>query len=90
MRRTAINAMYYDLEDVYYAKQHSYPKALTKETMTAMDSALLTDPNGNKIGESDSDYRYIPTNCTGSQCKSYTLRTSLEAEADFVKQSRHN
>ncbi len=89
-RRTAINAMYYDLEDVFYAKNHFYPKTIDEKNLTAMDKALLADPAGVKIGEPDSDYRYEPTNCSGDQCKSYTLRAMMENEADFVKTSRNN
>lgn len=89
-RKTAINAMYYDLEDVFYAKNKYYPATVTKDNLTAMDPALLTDPNGATIGSSDSDYRYIPTNCSNDQCKSYTLRSTLENEADYIKTSRHS
>ena len=89
-RRTAINAMYYDLEDVFYAKNHYYPKTIDDKNLTAMDKALLTDPQGVKIGEADSDYRYEPTDCNGDQCKGYTLRATMENEADFVKTSRNN
>lgn len=89
-RKTAVNAMYYDLEDVFYAKNKYYPATITKDNLTAIDPALLTDPNGATIGSSDSDYRYIPTNCNNDHCASYTLRTTLENEADYIKTSRHN
>lgn len=89
-RKTAINAMYYDLEEVFYAKNQYYPESINKDNLTAMDPALLTDPNGVTIGKANSDYRYEPTNCTSGKCKSYTLRSSLENEADYVKTSRHN
>lgn len=88
-RRSAINAMYYDLEDVYYAKNSSYPKTIDEKNLTSMDKALFTDPEGNKIGSSASDYRYEPKNCSDTSCKSYVLRSSLENEADFVKTSRN-
>ena len=89
-RRTAINAMYYNLEDIYYAKNKFYPKTIDEKNLTAMDSGLFTDPRGNKVGSGESDYRYEPLNCNmENQCKSYTLRTSLENEADFVKTSRN-
>ncbi len=48
-RKTTINAIYYDLEDVYYPKNGSYPAELTSANLNAMDSSLLTDTNGNKI-----------------------------------------
>lgn len=89
-RRTAINAMYYNLEDVFYAKNKFYPKTINEKNLTAMDDALFTDPGGNKVGTNESDYRYEPLNCNmENQCKSYTLRTTLENEADFVRTSKN-
>jgi len=87
-RRGAINAMYYDLEDVFYAKNHYYPKTISADNLTAMDKNLFKDPNGVALGKSGSDYSYEPVNCSGDQCKGYTLRTTMENEADFVKNSK--
>ena len=89
-RKTAINAMYYSLEEVYFAANKSYPSELTEKTLPAVDPALLADPNTVKIGDKASNYRYEGVNCTNSICKSYTLRADLEKEADFVKTSRNN
>ncbi|MDN5275500.1 MAG: hypothetical protein JWN33_149 [Candidatus Saccharibacteria bacterium] len=86
-RKTAINAIYYNLEKVYFAENGSYPQQLTDETFRALDPALLTDPEGHKIGTAESDYRYEATNCNDNACKSYTLRTSLENEADFIRKN---
>lgn len=88
-RKTAINAMYYNLEEVYYAANGSYPKTISADNLKAMDPDLFTDPNGNAVGSQDSNYRYEPANCDGETCKSYTLRADLEKESDFVKASRH-
>lgn len=87
-RRTAINAMYYNLEDVFFKKNGYYPRNISETNLTAMDKSLFTDPDGNKIGEADSRYRYEPTACNGEKCKGYSLRTSLEREADYVKSNR--
>ena len=87
-RRHAINAMYYNLEDVFYAKHKYYPKTVDAKTLTAMDKELFTDPRSNKIGTADSNYRYEPTNCNDNQCKGYSLRALMEHEADFVKTNR--
>lgn len=89
-RKTAVNAMYYNLEEVFYQKSGYYPATIDSKTLRAMDPALFTDPNGIKMNEADSDYRYEATDCTDDQCKSYTLRADLEREADYVKDSRHN
>jgi Tfp pilus assembly protein PilE len=87
-RKTAINAMYYGLEEVYFAKNKNYPAEITDTTLVALDPALLTDPDGKKIGDKDSDYRYEGINCTNDVCQAYTIRADLEKEADFVKTNR--
>lgn len=89
-RRTSINAMYYSLEEVYAKENKSYPRTISSETLPSVDPELFTDPNGVKIGEGASDFRYEPTNCTGDSCKGYTLRTSLEQEDDYVKTNRND
>lgn len=88
-RKVAINAMYYNLEEVYYLKNQSYPKTITAANLTAMDPELLKDSNGKRVGEQSSNYRYEPSSCDGDACKSYTLRADLEKESDFVKESRN-
>lgn len=89
-RKTAINAMYYGLEEVYYKQNQAYPRTITSEILPSVDPDLFTDPNDVRINESDSNYRYEGTNCSGDTCKSYTLRTILENEADFIKESRND
>lgn len=91
-RKTAINAMYYNLEEAFYPKNQYYPSKLDAKTLPAMDPALFTDPLGFDINEDAglSSYSYEPVNCNGERCTGYTLRTTLENEADFVKKSRHN
>jgi hypothetical protein len=82
--------MHYSLEEVYFAKNKSYPVEITDTTLGSLDSAFLTDPDGKKIGDKDSDYRYEGSNCTNNACRSYRLRADLEKEADFVKTNRNN
>ncbi len=86
-RKTAINAMYYGLEKVFYKANGYYPVTINSTILPSVDPALFTDPNGKAIGTAGSDYRYLPTNCTNDQCKSYSLRATLQNEADFVKDS---
>ena len=88
-RKTAINAMYYNLEEVFYEQNGYYPSKIDSKTLRAMDPALFTDPNGIKLDEASSTYRYEATNCTDTKCKSYSLRADLEKEADFVKTNRN-
>ena len=89
-RKTAINAMYYSIEEVYFKTNRYYPRTLDSTVIPSVDPSLFKDPNGVKIGESNSNYRYEPYNCNNDQCKSYTLRTTLENEADYVKTNRSN
>ncbi|MEO8691827.1 MAG: type II secretion system protein [Candidatus Saccharimonas sp.] len=88
-RKVAINAMYYNLEEVYYPAHSYYPQTIDSKTLRAMDAGLFTDPYGSKLGEASSDYRYDPTGCgTDGHCSGYTLRSSMEREADFIKTNR--
>jgi len=87
-RKTSINAMHYSLEEVYFKEHKSYPRTLSAETLPSVDPELFKDPNGVKIGESTSNFRYEPTECNGDSCKSYSLRTILENEADYIKKNR--
>ncbi len=50
-RKTAINAMHYALEEVYYKQHKSYPATLTAETLPSVDPALFTDPDGFTLGK---------------------------------------
>lgn len=88
-RKTAINAMYYSLEEVFYKVHGYYPQTINATNLPSVDPALFTDPEGNAVGKSNSDYRYEPLNCTNSNCKAYSLRTTLENEVDFVKDSQN-
>ena len=50
-RKTAINAMYYALEEVYYKKNGSYPATLTSATLPSVDPELFVDPDGFALGK---------------------------------------
>ena len=88
--KTSINAIYYSLEEVFYPTNKFYPQTINSDNLKSLDPALFTDTNGVKLGDVGSVFVYEPTNCTDQQCKSYTLKTSLEKEADFVKTSRNS
>ncbi len=89
-RKVTINAMYYALEEVYYTQNHSYPASIDSKVLRSVDPDLFVDPYGNKIGTSGADYRYEPSGCsTDGACTSYTLRTSMEREGDYIKTSRN-
>jgi Tfp pilus assembly protein PilE len=88
IRKTAVNAMHYGLEEVYFEKNGYYPRALNADILPSVDPALFTDPRGVAIGQSTSEYRYEPVACNGEECARYTLRAMLENEDDYVKTSR--
>lgn len=89
VRKTSINAMYYGLEEVFYKANGYYPRTVDQKILPSVDPDLFADTKGVKIGESNSEYRYETANCDGDRCKTYTLRTTLENEADFIKNSRN-
>ncbi|MDR0398062.1 MAG: type II secretion system GspH family protein [Candidatus Nomurabacteria bacterium] len=88
-RKTAINAMFYNLEEGFYEESSYYPETISEENLKVMDPQLFTDPFGINVGDEYSNYRYEPADCEDSKCASYTLRTTLEREDDFIKKSRH-
>lgn len=98
-RKTAINAMHYGLEEIYYKKHSSYPRTLEASTLPFINPELFTDPRGVTLNQTTieidgttypvtPDYTYEGTECKDDSCKSYTLRATLENEDDFVKINR--
>ncbi len=87
-RKTSINAIYYSLEEVYFKENKSYPRTVNAETLPSVDPELFKDPEGVKIGEGASDFRYEPLNCTDDACQGYSLRAALEGEDDYIKTDR--
>lgn len=88
-KKTAINSMYYGLEEVFYPANKYYPQTIGTDNLKSVDPALFKDPNGVKLGTAGGAYTYSPTNCTDNKCKSYTLKATLTNEADYVKTSRN-
>ena len=89
-RKVSINAMYYALEEGYYNEHKYYPENIENaETLPWIDPNLFTDPLGINIWDDGGNFSYEATNCTDGKCKSYTLRATLEKEADYIKTSRH-
>ncbi len=90
-RKVSINAIYYSLEEGYYAEHGYYPEKITSaDDLPWMDPNLLSDPYGNNIWVIGGDYSYESSNCNDDgQCKEYTLRATLEQEAEYVKSNRN-
>lgn len=88
-RKTAINAMYYSLEEGFYAQNGYYPQTISDTVLTTMDPELFTDPDGVNLGSEGSTYTYEPADCDDNgHCQEYTLRADLEREDDYIKRSR--
>ena len=87
-RKIAVNAMYYNLQEVAKPKLGGYPRTIKANSLNAMNPALLKDPQGLRVGDPKSDYRYEPTGCNGGDvCTGFTIKTALEREGDFVRSS---
>ena len=90
VKKTAINAMYYSLEEVFYPANKYYPQTINSDNLKSVDPALFTDPDDIDLGDAGSAYTYTPTNCTDNQCKSYTLKSTLANEAEYTKTNKNN
>ncbi len=88
-RKTAINAMYYALEESFYKDHKYYPETISEENITVIDPNLWTDPNGINLGIAGSSYSYTPANCENGKCKEYILKADLEKEDDYIKSNRN-
>lgn len=88
-KKIAINAMYYSLEEVFYPAHKYYPQTINSEILPSVDPDLFKDPNNLTINTAGSAYKYSPTNCSDNKCKSYTLKASLEKEADYTKTNKN-
>lgn len=88
-RKTAINAMYYALEEYYYPKHGYYPSEINEEILPVIDPQLFTDPFGANIGTEASTYSYEPADCnTANECQDFILRANLEKEDTYIKRGR--
>jgi type II secretory pathway pseudopilin PulG len=88
-RKTAVNAMYYNLEEVFFEKNGYYPSKIDGKVLRAMDPALFTDPKGAAMDAQGSNYHYEGLNCTNDNCKAYRLSADMEKEASYVKTNRN-
>lgn len=88
-RKIAINAMYYAIEEDYFAKHEYYPEEISESILPVIDPELFTDPNGFYINADFGSYSYEATNCKDGHCKSYTLRAELEKEDTYIKRNRN-
>ena len=88
-RKTAINAMYYALEESFYPQNGYYPEQISENNIKVIDPALWTDPLGRNLGDPESSYSYEPANCKEGKCQEYTLKAILEKEDAYTKSNRN-
>ena len=88
-RKTAINAMYYALEEGFYVQNGYYPETISENNLKMIDPALWTDPDGINLGTEGSSYSYEPANCVNGKCTEYILKATLEKEDIYTKRNRN-
>jgi type II secretory pathway pseudopilin PulG len=88
-RKATVNALYYNLTEVYHPAHGYYPEQITIDTLTGIDQTILTDALGNTIGDSESSYRYEGLDCDNqAKCKDFRLIADLDKESDYEKSSK--
>lgn len=75
-KKTALNAMYYALENDFYAKNGYYPESISAEILPVVPATSWDIP-----------YIYEPANCTQGRCKEFILKVPLEKETEYIKQN---
>lgn len=88
-KKTALNSMYYALEEVFYKENKYYPRAIDQATLRSVDPTLFTDPNGVVIGQPNCAYSYNATDCESEKCQKYILKAELLYEDDYKKTNRN-
>jgi len=88
-RKATVNAIYYNLTEIYKPAKGYYPNEIKDDTLKGIDQEILTDSLGININDPDSDYIYKGLNCNGQgKCKEFTLTAKLDKEADYTKSSQ--
>ena len=89
-RKSAINAMYYALEESFYKEHKYYPEFISEDNIKVIDPSLWTDPDGHNLGDPASSYSYEAADCKDGKCQEYILKSKLEKEDTYVKYNRNN
>lgn len=84
-RKSSINAMYFQLVNVYYKQNNHYPESISPEILPGVDPAIFTDPNGVYMEDVGSNYSYTTSNCDNGKCQNFKLTATLEKEAAYIK-----
>lgn len=99
-RKTAINAFYYDLKEVFYEKNHYYPQTISRDNLKEIDPNLFTDPDnltlsgdkcvnnstGQTLDTSFCNYHYSTSKCdSDGHCQAFKISADMETEATYSK-----
>lgn len=74
--KSAINAMYYALEESFYKTHEYYPESISANTLPTVSPDLW-----------DIAYTYEPASCFQGHCSAYKLSVELKKEAEYLKES---
>jgi prepilin-type N-terminal cleavage/methylation domain-containing protein len=86
-RKTAINSLYYGLTEVFYKENGFYPTSINSDNLRGVSPESFVDTNNVAIDSANSEYFYEGINCDkDGKCKSFKLVTSLEKEAEYVRE----
>lgn len=88
-KKTAINAIYYALEEDFYKENKYYPQEINIESLKTVDPALFKDASGTMINQIGSEYSYKATDCFDNKCKSYRLSAILSKESEYIKTNKN-
>lgn len=86
-RKAAVNAIYFNLKEVYFKKHGTYPEILKPDSLEGVDPAIFSDPKKILLGDPGADYDYTTSGCTNGQCQNFTISARLEVEATYTKSS---
>lgn len=89
-RKTALNSMYYSLEEYFYKQNNYYPESISPEVLPTVAPELWTDPDEHEFSTPESEYIYEPANCHQGHCSEYTLKAILEKESNYIRTNNTN
>lgn len=81
-RKSTINAMYYNLTEVFYKQNGYYPDSISRDNLTAMDPLLFTDPNGSTLHGNECVAPSRSKNEQGSEVACDYVYTASECDQD--------
>ncbi|MDO4870489.1 MAG: type II secretion system protein [Candidatus Saccharibacteria bacterium] len=87
-RKASINAIYFNLTQVYFKQNGYYPEILTPEIISGVDPAIFSDPNKILLGDKGCDYEYKTSDCQNNQCKQFSISSKMELEDNYSKSSK--